>query len=81
MLNDLCWDDDHTIAQWLDRRWLQARVPGSSPGGDTQTVNVFFRLFPFVPVPQTSEYDEHFHTEHVHFKTAVSLHMIVFTSG
>ena len=36
MLNGLCWDDDYTIAQWLERRWLQAKVPGSSPGGDSQ---------------------------------------------
>ena len=35
MLNSLCWDDDYTIAQWLEHRWLQARVPGSSPGGDS----------------------------------------------
>ena len=25
VLNGLCWDDDHTIAQWLEHRWLQAR--------------------------------------------------------
>ena len=36
ILNGLCWDDDYTIAQWLEHRWLQARVPGSSPGGDSQ---------------------------------------------
>ena len=36
MLNGLCWVDDYTIAQWLEHRWLQARVPGSSPGGDSQ---------------------------------------------
>ena len=36
MLNGLCWDDDYTIAQWLEHRYLQARVPGSSPGGDSQ---------------------------------------------
>ena len=53
MLNGLCWDDDHTIAQWLEHRWLQARVPGSSPGGESQ---FFFRLFPFVSLPETSEY-------------------------
>ena len=34
--------DDYTIAQWLAQRWLQARVPGSSPGGDSQ-----FDLQPF----------------------------------
>ena len=36
MLNGLCWHDDYTIAQWLEHRWLQALVPGSSPGGDSQ---------------------------------------------
>ena len=36
MLNSLCWDDDYTIAQWLEHCWQQARVPGSSPGGDSQ---------------------------------------------
>ena len=45
MLNGLCWDDDYTIAQWLEHRWLQARVPGSSPGGDSQ---LFLQTFPFV---------------------------------
>ena len=35
-LNGLCLDDDYTIAQWLEHCWLQARVPGSSPGGDSQ---------------------------------------------
>ena len=35
-LNGLCLDDDYTIAQWLKHRWLQARDPGSSPGGDSQ---------------------------------------------
>ena len=25
-LNGLCLDDDYTIAQWLEHRWLQARV-------------------------------------------------------
>ena len=43
MLNGLCWDDDYTIAQWLEHRWLQARVPGSSPGGDSQ---FFLQTFP-----------------------------------
>ena len=36
MLNGLCCDDDYTIAQRLEHRWLQARVPGASPGGDSQ---------------------------------------------
>ena len=36
MLNGLCCDDDYTIAQWLEHRWLQAKVPGSSPGGASQ---------------------------------------------
>ena len=36
------------IAQWLEHRWLQARVPGSSPGGDSQFVLQTFPvcLFP-----------------------------------
>ena len=53
MLNGLCWDDDYGIAQWLEHRWLQAIVPGSSPGGDSQC---FFRLSPFASFPLTSEY-------------------------
>ena len=40
---------DHGTLQ----HWLKARVPGSSPVGDGQ---LFFRLFPFVSFPQTSEY-------------------------
>ena len=48
-LNGLCLDDDYTIAQWLEHRWLQARVPGSSPGGDNQ---FFLQTFPFVSFPQ-----------------------------
>ena len=36
MFNGPCRDYDYTIAQWLEHRWLQARVPGSSPGGDSQ---------------------------------------------
>ena len=38
MLNSFCWDDHYTIAQWLQHRWLQARVPGSSLGGVRQFV-------------------------------------------
>ena len=41
MLNSLCWDDDYTIAQWLEHRWLQAKVPGSSPGGDSHFCSDF----------------------------------------
>ena len=48
MLNSLCWDDDYTIAQWLEHRWLQARVPGSSPGGDSQ---FFLQTFPVCLFP------------------------------
>ena len=48
MLNGLCWDDDYTIAQWLEHRWLQARVPGSSPGGDSQ---FFLQTFPVCLFP------------------------------
>ena len=48
MLNCLCWDDDYTIAQWLEHRWLQARVPGSSPGGDRQC---FLQTFPVCLIP------------------------------
>ena len=48
MLNSLCWDDDYTIAQWLEHRWLQARVPGSSPGGDGQ---FFLQTFPVCLFP------------------------------
>ena len=48
MLNGLCWDDDYTIAQWLEHRWLQARVPGSSPGGDSQ---FFLQTFPVFIFP------------------------------
>ena len=48
MLNGLCWDDDYTIAQWLEHRWLQAKVPGSSPGGDSQ---FFLQTFPVCLFP------------------------------
>ena len=41
-------DDDYTIAQWLEHRWLQARVPGSSPGGDSQ---FFLQTFPVCLFP------------------------------
>ena len=47
-LNGLCLDDDYTIAQWLEHRWLQARVPGSSPGGDSQ---FFLQTFPVCLFP------------------------------
>ena len=47
-LNSLCLDDDYTIAQWLEHRWLQARVPGSSPGGDSQ---FFLQTFPVCLFP------------------------------
>ena len=36
MLNGLCWNDAFTPAQWLEHRWLQAKVPGSCPDGDSQ---------------------------------------------
>ena len=36
MLNGLCQDVNYTVAQWLEHRWRRAKVPGSSPGGDTQ---------------------------------------------
>ena len=39
---------DYTIAQWLEHRWLQARVPGSSPGGDSQ---FFLQTFPVCLFP------------------------------
>ena len=48
MLKGLCWDDDYTIGQWLEHRWLQARVPGSSPGGDSQ---FFLQTFPVCLFP------------------------------
>ena len=48
MLNGHCWDDDYIIAQWLEHRWLQARVPGSSPGGDSQ---FFLQTFPVCLFP------------------------------
>ena len=48
MLNGLCLDDDYTIAQWLEHRWLQAKVPGSSPGGDSQ---FFLQTFPVCLFP------------------------------
>ena len=48
MLNGPCWNDDYTIAQWLEHRWLQARVPGSSPGGDSQ---FFLQIFPVCLFP------------------------------
>ena len=48
MLNGLRWDDDYNIAQWLEHRWLQARVPGSSPGGDSQ---FFLQTFPVCLIP------------------------------
>ena len=47
-LNGLCLDDDYTIAQWLEHRWLQVRVPGSSPGGDSQ---FFLQTFPICLFP------------------------------
>ena len=40
--------DDYTIAQWLEHRWLQARVPGSCPGGDSQ---FFLQTFPVCLFP------------------------------
>ena len=48
MLNGLCWDDDYTIAQWLEHRWLQVKIPGSCPGGDSQ---FFLRTFPVCLFP------------------------------
>ena len=39
---------DYTLAQWLEHRWLQARVPGSSPGGDSQ---FFIQTFPVCLFP------------------------------
>ena len=48
MLKGLCWVDDYAIAQWLEHRWLQARVPGSSPGGDSQ---FFLQTFPVCLFP------------------------------
>ena len=48
-LSGLCRDDDYTIAQWLGHRWLQARVPGSSPGGDSQLF--FLQTFPVCLFP------------------------------
>ena len=53
-LNGLCLDDDYTIAQRLEHRWLQARVPGSSPGDDNQFFLQTFPvcLFPSKPVCQ-----------------------------
>ena len=48
MLKGLCWDDDYTIAQWLEHHWLQARVPGSCPGGDSQ---FFLQTFPVCLFP------------------------------
>ena len=50
-LNGLCLDDDYTIAQRLEHRWLQARVPGSSPGGDSQ---FFLQTFPVCLFPSKS---------------------------
>ena len=47
-LNGLCLDDDYTIAQWLEHRWVQAKVPGSSPGGDSQ---FFLQTFPVCLFP------------------------------
>ena len=51
MLNGLCSDDDYTVAQWLEHRWPQAKVPGLSPGGDGQCL---LQTFPF-SIPSTSE--------------------------
>ena len=50
LLNSLCWDDDYTIAQWLERRELQVRVPGSSSGGDGQ---FFLQTFPVCVFPSS----------------------------
>ena len=43
-----CWDYSYTIAQWLEHRWPQARVPGLSPGGDSQ---FFLQTFPVCVFP------------------------------
>ena len=48
MLNDLGWDDGYTLAQWLEHRWPQAKVPGSNPGGDSQ---FFLQTFPVCAFP------------------------------
>ena len=48
MLKGLCWDDSYTIARWLEHRWPQAKVPGSSPGGDSQ---FFLQIFPVCIFP------------------------------
>ena len=47
MLNGLCWDDDYTIAKWLEHRWLQTRVPGLSPGGDNRFLLQTFPVWVF----------------------------------
>ena len=43
MLNGRDWNDGCTLAQWLEHRWAQAKVPGSNPGGDSFSSD-FFRL-------------------------------------
>ena len=52
MLSGLCWYDSYTVAQSLEHRWPQAKVPGSL----VVTVNFFFRHFTFASFPQTNEY-------------------------
>ena len=47
-MHTVYWDDDYTIAQWLEHRWLQANVPGSNPGGDSQ---FFLQTFPVCLFP------------------------------
>ena len=46
----ISWDDDYTIAQWLEHRRIQARVPGSSPGSDTDS-HFFLQTFPVCLFP------------------------------
>ena len=41
-------NNNNRASQWLEHRWLQARVPGSSPGGDSQ---FFLQTFPVCLFP------------------------------
>ena len=53
----ICFQEDFrsiTKQSTKEQPYIQAGFPGSSPGGDSQFF--FFRLFPFVSFPQTSEY-------------------------
>ena len=48
MMNGLSWDDSYTIAERLEHRRPQAKVPGSSPDGGSR---LFLQTFPICTFP------------------------------